>query len=382
MPKLAIPTILTLLTLSACGSHTQEKAGAGQGAAVPVQAYTVSATEWPQTYETTGTVRARTTATISAKVMGYARQVTFQTGDRVREGQLLAELDSRDFDAQLQQAEAAEREAKEALQEVDGAIAAAKANLDLAQATFRRMQDLFEKKSVSNQEFDEAGARLKSAQAAHEMALARRRQVAARMSQAAAAVESARLMRGYTRITAPFDGVVTEKRVEAGNLAAPGAPLATIEREGGYRLEAAVEESLLRVIRPGQPVKVRLEALDRNLDARVSEVVPAVDAASRTGLVKIDLPALPQLRSGMFGRSVFAMGAKTVAAVPISAVREQGQLRYVFVIESGVARARLVTLGSAHEDRREALSGLSAGEKIVSPLPATLADGARVEVRP
>ncbi len=115
-------------------------------------------------------------------------------------------------------------------------------------------------------------------------------------------------MRDYTRIAAPFAGVVTARSVEPGNLAAPGAPLLTIEREGAYRLEASVDESRLPFVKAGQAVDVALEALDRRLTARVSEIVPAVDAASRAYIVKIDLPALPNLRSGMFGRAWFPDG--------------------------------------------------------------------------
>jgi len=247
--------------------------------------------------------------------------------------------------------------------------------------TFQRMQDLFQKKSISNQEYDEASARLKVAQASYEMAAAKRRQVAARVSQASAGINAAEVQRDYARITSPFDGVVTEKRVDQGSLTTPGAPLATIEREGAYRLEASIEESRVRDVRAGQSVQVALEALNRTLEARVSEIVPAVEAASRSYIVKIDLPSLPEIRSGMFGRARFTVGKRSVLAVPAAAVREQGQLRSVLVVEEGVARSRLVTLGEAYQDQREILSGLSAGEKIVFPAPAGLSDGARVEVR-
>ena len=377
-----ISLILSLSLLTACGSKPDQKAAGEPAAPVAVQVQSVSSIDWPSTYEATGTVRARTTAVVSSNATGYARQVSFQAGDRVREGQVLVELDSRDLESQVQQAEAGQREAEEALQEVDGAIASAKANLELAQATFQRMQDLFQKKSISNQEFDEASARLKVAQASYEMATAKRRQVTARVSQAAAGVQTANIMRGYTRLTAPFDGVVTEKHIEPGNLATPGAPLAIVEREGAYRLEASVEESRMRDVRVGQSVTVSIEALDRPIDARVSEIVPSVDTASRTNLVKIDLPSMPQLRSGMFGRASFPLGKRSVVVVPAAAVREQGQLRTVFVVDGGAARSRMVTLGEPHQDQREVLSGLSAGEKVVAPIPVGLADGARVEARP
>ncbi len=189
-------------------------------------------------------------------------------------------------------------------------------------------------------------------------------------------------MRDYTRISAPFNGVVIEKRVEPGNLVAPGAPLATIEQDGLYRLEASVEESRMRDIRPGQSVSVVLEALDRSLPARVSEIMPSVDAASRSSIVKIDLPQMPAVRSGMFGRAVFALGKRRVLAVPSAAIRDRGQLRSVWVADAGHARARMITAGETHQDQTEVLSGLSEGEKIVFPVPASLTDGAPVEARP
>ena len=122
-----------------------------------------------------------------------------------------------------------------------------RSNLDLAQTTFKRIQDLAEKKSVSSQEFDEASARLKAAQAAYQMAVSRRAQVQSRIEQAVAGQRSARIMRDYAQIAAPFAGVVTARSVEPGALASPGVPLLTIEREGSYRLEASVEESRLGI---------------------------------------------------------------------------------------------------------------------------------------
>src|ERR1019366_2452515 len=135
----------------------------------------------------------------------------------------------------------------------------------------------------------------------------------------------------------------------------------------------------VKSIHAGQPVSVSLEALDRTLDARVSEIVPAVDAASRANTVKIDLPPLAQLRSGMFGRAVFSSGARNVLAVPTAAVTEHGQLQSVMVADGGYAHTRLITAGRKSGDRVEVLSGLSAGEKVVCPLPPGLVDGARVD---
>jgi len=223
---------------------------------------------------------------------------------------------------------------------------------------------------------------LKVAAASHEMAMAKREQLNSKIRQAEEALRAAEVMRSYAEIKAPFAGVVTEKRIDPGSLAAPGAPLLVIEQAGGYRLEAQVEESRAGSVRPGTPVKVTLEALSRTLDARVSEVVPAVDASSRAFTVKIDLPGLTGLRSGMFGRAEFPFGARELLTIPAAAVQEQGQVRMVLVSDNGVARNRMVTLGQRSGDSVEVLSGLAAGERVIHPIPAGLADGARVEARP
>jgi RND family efflux transporter MFP subunit len=293
---------------------------------------------------------------------------------------VLITLDARDLDANLRRAEAGRAEVESALPELENATAAAKANLDLAQTTFKRMQELAAKKSISNQEFDEASTRLKAAQANYEMIRSRRSQIDSKMATVEQEIHAAAIMCDYTRIAAPFSGVVITRTVEPGNLATPGVPMLTIEQDGVYRLEASVDESKLPSVRVGQAVEAVLEA-DRKLNARVSEIVPSVDSASRTYLVKLDLPAEPQLRTGMFARAIFPLGVQKVVAIPLGALTERGQLQSVFVVEDGVAHTRLITTGRRTGSAVEILSGLNAGEKVVLPVPAGLQDGACVEVR-
>ena len=369
------------MLLSGCGGNQTHARAATAAPAMAVEAVTVTSQEWPDAYEATGTVRARTAAVMSSKVMAYVRQVAVQVGDRAKEGQELVTLEAQDLDASVRRAEAAEAEVRSAMPEAESGIAGAKANLDLARSTFARMEQLAAKKSISSQEFDEASARVKSSQAAYDMARARRSQLDSKLAQVEQEIRAATIMRDYTRITAPFSGIITARSGEPGNLAAPGAPLLTIERDGAYRLEASVDESKLPSVKAGQTVEVALEALDRRLTARVSEIVPAVDPASRAYTVKIDLPAVPNLRSGMFGRAWFPTGSRKVLAVPAAAVVERGQLQSVVVIDAGVARNRLITIGARRVESVEVLSGLSEGEKVITPIPAALADGTRVEVR-
>jgi multidrug efflux system membrane fusion protein len=313
---------------------------------------------------------------------GYAREVRVKLGDNVTAGQVLLVLDSGDLDARYRQAQAAHDEAINASTEAKDAVDSAQANVELAKATFRRMQDLFDKKSISDQEYDEAAAKLRVAQAAYDMAVSRRAQAAARIQQAEEAIASAGVLRSYAEIRSPVAGLVTEKQVEPGSLAAPGAPLLTIEQAGSYRLEAAVEEAQIAATHVGDPVTVKLAAFDRTISARVSEIVPSVDPASRAFIVKIDLPNLPPVRTGLYGRAQFGRGTRRVLAVPAAAVTEQGQVESVLVVEDGLTRVRLVTTGEKESDLVEILSGLNPGDQVISPFQANLADGARVETRP
>jgi membrane fusion protein, multidrug efflux system len=374
--------VTSFVVLAGCGTQREEASTepATATAAVPVTAVTVAETDWPSIYEATGTVKARTSAQISSRVMAYVREVRVRVGDHVAAGQTLIVLDAKDLEAREQTAEAGRAQAASAVAEADQAIVSARANLDLAQATFRRMKDLHDKKSISNQEFDEATTRQKLARANLDMALARRKEIDTRIAQADAEVNSAKIQTGYATVTVPFAGVVTEKSVDPGNLAVPGATLLTIEQQGGYRLEVTVGEDNLSKIRLGQSVEVRLDSLPRPLNGRVAEIVPAVDPASRSFTVKIDLPANPELRAGMFGRARFAIGKRKVLAVPAAAITQKGQMQWVYVDDHGTARSRLITLGERQADNLEALSGLSAGERVISPLPANVTDGTRLQV--
>ncbi len=378
-PQLALLT--PVLWLAACGGDSARKVEANGAPPIPVSTIVVTAEAWPEEYEAAGTVRARMSAVISSRMTGYVREVRAQVGDRVDAGQVLVMLDAGDMDSLYQRAEAGREEARSAIPEAENGVAAAQANLELARVTFKRMQDLFASKSISNQEFDEAAARLKAAEAAHAMAQSKRVQLTARIAQADQELRTAEIQRGYARLHAPFDGMVTARSVEPGNLATPGAPLMTIERSGAYRLEAPVEESKLGLIRPGSAVTVVIDAVKGTFEAKVGEVVPSVDAASRAYIVKIDLPPVSQLRSGAFGRARFTLGRRHALTVPAAALLERGQLQSVYVADVGAARTRMVTTGLTSAGRVEVLSGLSAGERVIVPVPASLADGARIEVR-
>lgn len=380
--KILIPLAPAVLLLTGCGSHPAEKKAAAQAPATAVSLVEVRPDKVAAIYEATGTVRARTTSVLSARIMGYVRSVNAQAGDTVRAGQTVAVIDAREIDDAVAQANAAVAEARAAVPEVDNAIAAAKAQLDLATSTLKRMQSLYDQKSITSQEFDEVQAKHRMAQANHQMALAKRTQLLAKIAQAESGLAQASVNKAYTEVKAPFTGIVIERKAEPGMLASPGMPILVIEQAGAYRLEAAVEESRIAAVKVGSKVRVRLDSLDKELEARVSEIVPAMDPASRTFTARIDLPGSPLIRSGLFGRALFPAGEKQALVAPQSSIREQGQIQSVFVADGGTARARLIKTGARVEGGYEVISGLAPGDRIVVNPPAALSDGSKIEVRP
>jgi RND family efflux transporter MFP subunit len=177
-------------------------------------------------------------------------------------------------------------------------------------------------------------------------------------------------------------GVVTLRQAEPGSLAIPGMPLLTVEETGRYRLEVPVEESKIVQVKPGQKVEVVVNALTENkLQGTVGEIQPGADPASRTYLVKINLPVLEKLMTGMYGEALFEAGSRPGFWLNGSSVVKQGQLEGVFVVDKeSRARLRLLKLGEVAAREVEVLSGLEAGESYVVEGMAALKDGSRVEV--
>jgi len=351
-----------------------------------------------ESYEAVGTVRAKTSSIVSSKVMGNIVAMKVREGDSVHAGQVIVEIDSREARIQTQRSGAGLVEMNGALDEVDRSIksaesnrTAAAANRQLATSTLHRYQQLFERQSVSPQEFDEVRARYDVANAEAESASrmvqslhAKRRQALARIDQAKADVAGSQVYSGYSRIAAPIDGVVVSRQADVGYMAAPGAQLLTIENSSAYRLEAAVQESQINKIHLQDQVRVQIDALgQQELAGTVVEIVPAADPASRTYLVKISItpPGASQqiIRSGLYGKARFITGQMQAMTIPRKAVVERGQLTSVYVVDqSGIAGTRLVQTGKTYSDRVEVLSGLREGEQIVVDGVAAVKDGSRV----
>jgi len=345
--------VAAVLGLSSCSTEQQAKVPSTETVR-NASVLAVKQANIPDVLETVGTVRAAQTSDLATQIMGNIVEIRVHEGDRVYRGQVLAVIDDSQSRAAVDRATAAELAAQQQ-------FVAADSDLALAESTLKRYQYLYEQKVVSQQEFDEVSAR-------HQATLARRDIAQAGQAEARAALHQAMTSLEYTRIRAPFNGVVTHKKVDSGTLASPGMPIFTVEDIGGYRLEVAVNESDLWCARPGGHVSVAIEALgNAELKGKVVQIVPAADPASRAFLVKIELPTDTRLRSGLFGRAQFSRGKQQALLIPRSAVVERGQLQGVFVLDQiKVASLRYVTLGESSGSEIEVLSGLQGGEWFVA----------------
>jgi membrane fusion protein, multidrug efflux system len=345
--------LLALFSSTACSGHKQPATIAPE-IMRDVSLLTVQKTTVPDYVEATGTVRAARSAQLSSQVMGAITRVNVQEGDRVRRGEVLIAID----EAQQRAAYASANAGLQASQET---IAAAEADYALAEATMKRYQMLFDKKSVSPQEFDEVKTKLAAAKARRDAAHAGRTQAEAGVSEANTAI-------GFTKIRAPFDGLIIAKLADAGAMAAPGVPLLAVEDPSHFRLEASVDESQIGAVRLGEPVTIVIDSLaSQPITGKVVQIVPMADPASRTFTVKIELPPNPQICSGLFGRARFSRGERESILVPQNALLHRGQLDAVYVVGKGdIASLRYVTLGKPSANNVEVLSGLESGERIVA----------------
>jgi RND family efflux transporter MFP subunit len=344
---------------------------------IPVTVAMVAATDLADTFEAGGVVQARTTATLMARILAPVHAIHVAPGDRVHAGQVLIVLDAKALAAQARSARAAALAADQGATAAAAEQQAADAALRLARATHDRIAALEAKRSATAQELDEATGALRAAEARAGAAAARAQAAVSAIDSARGASEAAGTTASFALITAPFDGVVAEKMVETGNMAAPGTPLMRLEDTRGFRLDVRVDESRIGQTALGASVPVLLDSImgagPIAVGGTVSEISRAVDAGTRAVLVKITLPDTADLRSGTFGRALFSGRTRRALTVPAGALVRRGQMTSVFVVEKGIARVRLVNANGT-----EVLAGLSEGDAVIVAAAPSVTDGRRV----
>jgi RND family efflux transporter MFP subunit len=371
----AAAALLISATLAGCSASQADAAPTDAARPIAVNVARVAMTDVVGSIDSGGVVQARTTATIMARILAPVREVHVSPGDRVRAGQTLIVLDGDDLAAGARAARAAVVAAEQGSRAAAAELQAAAAGLALARASHDRIAGLQASRSATAQELDDATATLRSAEARVAGATARALQAASAVESARAAGDQATATESFTQIAAPFDGMVTGKMVEPGNMASPGMPLLRLEDTHEFRLEVRMDESRVGQIRNGDSVPVFLGTRTISIVGTVVEVSRAVDADARAFLVKIALPDVPGLRSGEFGKARFGGTPRRVLTIPSSAIVRRGQLTSVFVVDEGVATMRLVNVNES-----EVLAGLTESEVVILSPPAGLTDGRRVNI--
>jgi multidrug efflux pump subunit AcrA (membrane-fusion protein) len=333
-------------------------------------------------FEAGGVVRARSTAVIASRVMAPITDVLVRPGDRVRRGAPLVRLDAREINAAGARAAAALNAARQSAGAAESDTRAAEAGLRIAGLTHDRIAALHAKRSATPQELDQATASLSAAEAQLGSSVARAAAASAARDEAQAAMQGAQIAASYTVLTAPFDGLVTERGVDPGTMATPGAPLITIEDPTAFRLELRLDEARAAHVAVGQTADVSVSETATPAatwsPARIVEVA-RLDGASHGFVVKIEVPDASHVRSGQFGRARFQGPARRTLTVPAAALLRRGQMTFVFAVDAdGVARLRPISTGTIVADRVEVLAGVREGDRVVTNPPASLSDGARI----
>jgi len=355
--RMLVMLTLTLLFVGALGfvKFKQIQTAIAQGAAYqpPPEAVTtiIAAQEqWPSTINAIGTMAAVRGVTVSADLPGIVDQVLFESGNAVREGQTLAILDTRQEQAQM---------------------AAAEAQRVLARLNFNRMQELLDQRVISKAEYDSATAQS--------------RETEARVGEIRAAIER-------KTIRAPFSGILGIRQVNKGQYLAGGDPLVALQSLNPIYVNFGVPQQAIGQIRVGRGVRITTESLGSlAFDGRVTAIDSVVDATTRNIQVQATL-ANPdgKLRPGMFVQTEMVLGAsQPVIALPASAISYAPYGDSVFIVSDmkddkgrtyrGV-RQQIVKVGSARGDQMAVLSGIKAGDEVVTSGLFKLRNGAAVTV--
>lgn len=287
---------------------------------------------WP------GVVKSRTVADIAPRLTARIVEIKVNAGDTVKKGDVIARLDERDLKAQEKAALAA--------------LAGANAHAARSSADKQRISSLYEKEAATRERYDAAVALAKEAQAS--------------AGQASGALTEIRARLADTLLLAPFDGIIVKRLKQPGDMGMPGVPVVTLQVPRGLRLEVEVPAACAGAFHPGESVVVRIDTLDQTFSATIDEIIPEMDAQTHSQLIKIALPAVEGLKPGHFGWLKQACEEHTALLIPASAVQYLGQLEIVRVLSNGRQSTRHIRTGKTFGDRVEVISGLYAGEIVMT----------------
>ncbi len=361
VPVVRLPPLVLVaaLLLAGCSDGAPEASqAAAASSAMAVTTAPVEMRELARSVLVSGAVAPVEEMQLGVEVSGLrVTELLVDVGQPVRRGQVLLRLDSRVLDSELQQAEAALREAE--------------AGAALARANLARGENLARERYISAGQLDELRAA--------------RTQGEARVGTARAARDAAALRRSFAELRAPADGIVSKRLVQPGQVVAAGGELLRLIRDGRLEWRAELPVAQLPAVKPGDRIALRGTA-GTVIEGRVRAVSPGVDAATRTGTVYADLPDPKGLAAGAYLEGRIDTGRARVATVPAAAVvlRDGFATLYTIATKAGatVAEARRVRTGAREGGHLELLDGPKPGQQVVVKGAGFLADGDAVRVVP
>ena len=314
---------------------------------------------------------------VHAKVAGYIRNINVDVGDRVRQGQTLAVLEVPELSAQLAGADAAVRRSQEEIRRAKSTVRRAQSVHSAAHSAYIRLNEAATSRSglVAQQEIDDVQA--KDLEAEAQVAAAEAEQAAAQQQFeiAQANQQQYKALENYSRIVAPFTGVITNRYADTGALIQAGTssgtqamPVVRLAQTSKLRLVLSIPESIAPSIHLGDPVKVLVQALNRDIEGKVSRFADSLDQQTRTMETEIDFDNHSGLLiPGMYAETVLTMQArKNILTVPLTAVMRNGMDVAVRIVnDQNLIEERQIQLGSDDGTKAEVLAGLKRNDRVV-----------------
>ncbi len=387
--------LLAALLLSSCRSGYPASARQDVAGREARAVHVAQVTEIPvgQTVTVTGALAAEDQATVSVKVPGRLRSISVDLGSVVRRGQVIAEIDPVDYKLKVEQSEAALQQARARLglapqgdddrvdTEQTATVRQARARLDEAKTNRDRAATLVSQGVISRAEFDSQEAAYKVAQSNYQDAIEEIRNRQAVLAQRRTELALARQQLSDTSISAPFDGMVQEKRASIGEYLAAGAPVVTIVRVNPLRFRGEVPERDAHAVRTGQQVRLSVEGDAAIYTGRIVRLSPTISEQNRVLVVEAEVGNNGNLRPGAFARADIVTSEGSMAVtVPSSAVTVFAGIEKVILVQNGKAVEKPVTTGRRGDNWIEILSGVSVGDSVVID-PGNLQSGQPVVIQ-
>jgi RND family efflux transporter MFP subunit len=345
-----------------------------------------------RTIAVTGTLAAQEKSVLSAKVTGRVQELSVDLGSVVRQGDLLAQIEPRDYELGLQQARAALAQARTSLGlppegeddrielESVSAVRQARAVLEEATSNRERIRSLSESGIASKSELDTVEAAYKVAVSRFDTALEEARARIATVAQRRAAYELARKQLADASVRAPFDGAIQSRPASVGEYVGPGTPIVELVKTTPLRLRMQLPERESPFVRTGQTVQLLVESDTNVYTGQIARLSPALDEQNRLLPVEADVPARGSLRPGLFARvNIIVDEHEERLSVPAEALTTFAGIEKVLLVQEGKALEKVVTTGRRGPGWVEIISGIKPGDTIILD-PGGMRTGQPVQV--